>query len=48
MTSVVQKGKRVQTLLLQGFDPPPPAVYYSEEMTVEVLEDVEVVVRRSS
>jgi hypothetical protein len=44
MTSVIQKGKRVQTLLLRGFDPPPPPVFYGEEMTVEVLEDIEITV----
>jgi hypothetical protein len=35
MTSVVHKNSRCQTLILGGFDPPPPPVYLNSDIEVD-------------
>lgn len=39
MTALFLKSARVQTVLLNGLETPPPPVFYSEELTIEVLTD---------
>ena len=43
MTAVILKSARVQTVLVNGLLPPPPPVFYSEEITIEVLDEIDIV-----
>ena len=42
MTTSIMSGKRISTLLLSGFLPPGPPVFYSEDLTIITLDEVSV------
>jgi hypothetical protein len=42
MTAAIMSGKRVSTLLLSGMLPPGPPVFYSEDLTIEALDELSV------
>ena len=42
MTVVFLKSPRVQPILVSSLGTPPPPVFYSEEITIEVLDEIEV------
>jgi len=42
MTSSIMNTRKVSTLLLSGFLPPGPPVFYSEDLTIEALDELSV------